>query len=216
MDAPRLFISMGTPYTELQTKFRDELENFLRDNCGVNPRIIGKNEYPDGSPLAKIKEVMSGCHGVVIVAYERKYLQDGAEKRGGDSEKPLANKVYTTPWNHIESALAFALNLPLYIICQKNLTEEGLIEAKIDWYVQYVDIDPAEFSKVNVRESLRSWVNERVLPHAHKPTVLTGLIGRLKMSELTLEQIGLIWGTLAAVFFFGVGVGHLLPNIHGG
>src|SRR5271165_7263999 len=108
----RVFISMGTPYTTEYMAFRDRLEQFLRDGCGVDPRIIGKNEYPSGSPLQKIKDVMTTCSGVVIVAYERKYVQIGAEKRKGESPTAIEEEIYTTPWNHIESAMAYSLGIP--------------------------------------------------------------------------------------------------------
>ena len=116
METPRIFISMGTPYTEQYSQFRDELELFLRDTCKVDPRIIGKNEYPSGSPLEKIREVMRGCHGVLVVAYERKFLEAGIEKRGGAAPQQLNGLTYTTAWNHIESAMVFSFGLPLYII----------------------------------------------------------------------------------------------------
>src|SRR5687768_38611 len=100
MAEARIFISMGTPYTAAFEQFRSALENFLRVQCHVNPRIIGVNEYPAGNPLTKICEVMKGCHGVIVVAYERKYLESGIEKRSGDNPTPLRKKAYTTPWNH--------------------------------------------------------------------------------------------------------------------
>ena len=61
MAEPRVFVSMGSPYTAELLAFRDALETLLRDRCGVDPRIIGKNEYPTGSPLTKIIEVMREC-----------------------------------------------------------------------------------------------------------------------------------------------------------
>ncbi len=202
--SPRIFISMGTPYRDDQLRFRDELESFLRNECGTDPRIIGKNEYPAGNPLTKIKEVMSACDGVVVVAYERKLLSTGIERRGGSAEKPLEDLSYTTPWNHVESALAFALNLPLYIICEHNLAEEGLIESKLDWYVQRVHIDPAEFTRPNVRESLRTWVEQRVRAKARGLKSLRSFTGKFKFSEMTPEELGWFFGSLAAAFGAGV------------
>jgi hypothetical protein len=147
MAAPRVFVSMGTPYTEEFGKFRDELDSLLRNTCGVDPRIIGKNEYPAGNPLTHIYDVMRSCHGVIVVAYERKFLESGVEKRGGDAAQSISRRTYTTPWNDIESAMAYSLGIPLYVLCQKGLSEEGLIESKLDWFVQYVEISPAALRK---------------------------------------------------------------------
>ncbi|ABC62859.1 hypothetical protein [Erythrobacter litoralis] len=215
MAAPRVFISMGTPYSSESQAFRDTLEAVLRDQCGVDPRIIGKNEYPDGNPLSKIKSVMSQCDGVVVVAYERKFLADGTEKRASSVPVPLQSQIYTTPWNHIESAMAYSLGIPLYILCQRGLSEEGLIETKVDWYVQYVDLDPAELHKADVLSSMRNWVTTRVIPRKKTPKLLKSLDGRTKFSEMTPREIWSIIGVLAAVFGLGVGAANLLPGLFG-
>lgn len=212
MEAPRIFISMGTPFTEQYAKFRDELETLLRDRCGVNPRIIGKNEYPSGNPLSHIREVMRECHGVVVVAYERTFIENGIEKRGGASAKNINNRALTTPWNHIESAIAYSLSLPLYILCQNGLTEEGLIESKIDWYVQYIDLLPGVLSKPEVADSIKSWVDSRVIPQARKPRRLQALLGGLKLSEMTPNEVFFLVATLSATFMLGVGAALFFPN----
>jgi hypothetical protein len=211
MATPRVFISMGTPYNQTYKDFRDGLESFLRDSCGVDPRIIGKNEYPSGSPLTHIRSVMRQCAGVIIVAYERKYLEAGVEKRGADSERKLENRTYTTPWNHVESAIAYSLDLPLYIICQKGLSEEGLIEDKIDWYVQYIDLKPEALSTPNLTGSIRSWVNSRVIPASKKSHLFDKLKGHAKFSEMTPLEVWSFIGMLVAVWLLGAATGPFVP-----
>ncbi|GAA0526849.1 hypothetical protein GCM10008941_02760 [Rhizomicrobium palustre] len=199
---------MGTPYTEKYHAFREELERVLRDRCGVDPRILGRNEYPSGSPVQKIHEVMRTCSGIVIVAYEHKRIHSGLEKRGGAEERRITNEVYTTPWNHIESAIAYALNLPIYIIAEQGLMEEGLIESKIDWYVQKMKFDAAELRRLEVCESLRVWVNERVIPlSVRRRPVLQNFI-KVKFSELTVEDYMVLFGFVATAFGAGAAFTH--------
>lgn len=195
---------MGTPYTEAYSAFREELERVLRDRCGVDPRILGRNEYPAGSPVQKIYDVMRSCSGVIIVAYERKRIVSGVEKRGGKDERPITNEVYTTPWNHVESAIAYALKLPIYIIAEQGLTEEGLIESKIDWYVQKIAFDPGELHRIEVYESLRAFVNDRVLPHSKRRRPILQNFIKLKFSELTVEDYMVLFGFVATAFGAGV------------
>jgi hypothetical protein len=206
MAEPRVFISMGTPYNESSEEFRDALEKFLR-RCRTDPRIIGVNEYPTGNPLAKIRDVMKTCHGVIVVAYERKYLQAGIEKRYGSTPKPLNEQTYTTPWNHIESAMAYSLGLPIYIICQRGLTEEGLIETKADWYVQHMEITPHALAQTSVSESLRTWLAESVAPVASRPRAWKSLQGALKLSEMTPKEIWSVLALLGAIFAAGIAFG---------
>jgi hypothetical protein len=204
---------MGTPYTEQYSQFRDELESFLRDTCKVDPRIIGKNEYPSGSPLEKIREVMRGCHGVLVVAYERKFLEAGIEKRGGTAPQQLNGLTYTTAWNHIESAMAFSFGLPLYIICQHGLAEEGLIETKLDWYVQPADIERGSIFKPEISGSIQSWVTTRVFPRASHPRALKAIEGNLKLSDMTPKEIMAAIAVLTGAFGLGIAAAHLFPKI---
>jgi len=204
---------MGTPYTEEYSRFRDELEAFLRNTCGVDARIIGRNEYPSGSPLVHIREVMRTCHGVIIVAYERKFLDSGIEKRGGDAALKISTRTYTTPWNHIESSLAYCMGLPLYILCQHGLSEEGLIETKLDWYVQHLEISSAGLRKPEVADSIRSWVNTRVLPNSKKPRSLLIMQGAVKFSDMTPHELWKFLGMLAAAFVLGAAVTTTFPGL---
>lgn len=213
MKVPRVFISMGMPYTADQKRFRDALESLLRTQCGVDPRIIGVNEYPPGSPVHKIRETMSTCDGVLVVAYERKYVQQGIERRGSPRERKFTGEKYTTAWNHIESAFAFSMGIPLYVLCETGIVEEGLIENKVDWFVKQVEFVPEVLVKPEVLESIRAWVNERVMPHARKPTGALPALARLKFSELTSHDLYVLYALLGAVFAGGTAVGAFLRQL---
>lgn len=205
MRKPKIFVSMGTPYSPKYAEFRDELEALLRDDLDADPRIMGKNEYPTGSPLLKIKEVMSQCDGVLVVAYERKFVESGAEKRSGDSKVLINEHTYTTPWNHIESAMAFSLGIPLYVICEKGLKEEGLIESKLDWYVQYLDFSRGSLRSNDVVHSLRSWVSD--ICRRRRRSSTKSLLGRVRLAEMTPAEVFWVLSVLATAFFSGMAVG---------
>jgi hypothetical protein len=213
MAVPRVFISMGTPYTDAQRSFRDALETFLRDQCGVDPRIIGKNEHPPGNPLPKIKELMSTCSGVLVVAYERKHIKVGTEKREGPQPTKINDAAFTTPWNHVESAMAYSLGIPQYIICQRDLIEEALIETKEDWYVQYVDINPEVFLRPEVTQSIRSWIDTRVANQNRKPRLLKVIEGGVGFSEITPKEMVKVGAILGSVFALGAATARLWPKM---
>jgi hypothetical protein len=215
MDTPRVFVSMGSPYTDAYRQFRNELETFLRDQCHVDPRIIGRNEYPTGSPLHKIAEVMRTCDGVMIVAYERKLVHSGVERRGGTEERKIEEEVYTTPWNHIESALGFSLGLPLYFIAQRGLTEEGLIESKVEWYVQKIDFTVESLRQPEVVESIKTWIRDRVALHQHERRRLLKGFSQLRFPDLTIQEWIYLFGLMTASFGVGAAAHRLLPNIFG-
>jgi hypothetical protein len=210
---PRIFVSMGWPYTEDYARFREELEKFLRDHCRVDPRIIGKNEYPPGNPLDKIDQVIRECDGVMIVAYERKRVLDGLEKPGGKDQKAIAHASYTTPWNHVESAIAFSLRKPMYILVQRGLVQEGLIENKADWYVQETEFTLEALRSDAVSESISAWVRERIAPrHGRRRSLLEGF-SKLRLSDFTMEDWIAFGALISGAFGAGVAIGHWLPHL---
>jgi hypothetical protein len=214
MGAPKIFVSMGTPYSEQYVQFREALETFLRDSCKADPRIIGKNEYPPGNPLESIRDVMKTCDGVVVVAYERKYLETGVEKRASNSPIKIAKQTYTTPWNHIESAIAYGLGIPLYIICETGVAQEGLIETKLDWQVQTTAINKDTFSRPEIAQTIRSWVDQRVFPRSKRRARLwRAFTGNLQISEMTFVELWAPISVVTAAFALGVAASHLLPRL---
>ena len=216
MAEPRIFVSMGSPYTAELLAFRDALETLLRDRCGVDPRIIGKNEYPTASPLTKIIEVMRECHGLVLVANERKFVELGKEKRGSPQETELQRSRYTTPWNHIESAIAYSLGLPIYVISQTGVHPEGLIESKSDWPVQEIDFEPAVLESPPVLDSLRAWVDERVRPHHRGEGATTTERKSLlsfRLSDFTLHDWAVIVPMAVGLVLLGAVIDKLDPRL---
>ena len=69
------------------------------------------------------------CAGAVVIALERTYFAEGIDKRGGGEtrERILKDVRLPTTWNHIEAALSYAQGLPLLVIVEEGLKEEGLL-----------------------------------------------------------------------------------------
>ena len=146
MARKNVFVSMGFPYTESHRGFLDALIELLR-SCDVEPRVMNKTDYPTRNPLTDISQVMRECHGAIVVAFERTYFESGLEKQ----QIALKSVRYTTPWNQIEASLAFALGIPIIVLMESGLREEGLLEQKYDWYVDRVSISAAALSDKDVR-----------------------------------------------------------------
>ena len=212
MAKPKVFISMGTPHDERHVRFRDELEDFLLNKCEVDPRIIDKNEFPPGNPLPKIREVMSQCNGLIAVAYERNFIENGLSRRGTLSEKILSKQSFTTVWNHIEIAMAYSMNIPIYVICEDGLTEDGLIETKVDWRVQYAQIQVGEFQRYAIGEAVKEWVSNRVKKSKRGANYIKALNGGMLASDYTPKEILGAIGTLIIVFAVGLFLGNLLKQ----
>jgi hypothetical protein len=109
--------------------------------------------------------------------------------------------------------MAYSLGLPLYVICQNGLAQEGLIESKLDWYVQSVDILKESLSRSDVIESIRAWVETRVVPRSKVSRSFRAIHGELKISEMTPKEIGAAIGVVTSAFGSGVAVATFFPKL---
>ncbi len=156
MAKKHVFISFGTPYAEPQREFLKALLALLR-KCNMEPRAVNMTEYSTENPLKVISRIMHECDAVIIVAYERTYFNSGFEKRKSAQEKKLESVRYTTPWNQIEAAMAYALDLPLIVMMETGLREEGLLEQNYDWYIERLSISGDAFADKDVRGRIAAW-----------------------------------------------------------
>ncbi len=69
---------------------------------------------------------------MIIVAYKRKYLEIGAEKRGGKDEQKIENRLYTHRGITLNPPLPTAWSCRFSSSVKKGLHEEGLVESKTD------------------------------------------------------------------------------------
>jgi hypothetical protein len=203
-----IFISVGTPATPEQEDFITEVENRLQ-NEGYIPNTVGRNAFSVDSPLKAINDLMDNCCGAVIIALERTYFPEGLDKRG---PKKLNEIKYPTPWNQIESAMAYTKRLPMLFIVEEDIKPEGLLDKGFDWYILLIkpikdSLYSAEFNKV-----LSSW--------KQKVDNYNSTENRIDLTNLTIGElikslkISHLWGILAALMSLLVGAFALGQYLH--
>lgn len=86
------------------------------------------------------------------------------------------------------------------------MTEEGLIEAKADWYVQKIDFTDESLRRPEVFESLSSWIRERVVKKVRRRPPLENFM-KLRLAELTFEEWLILLGGAATCLTIGATIG---------
>lgn len=75
---------------------------------------------------------MKNCYGLIALAYERRLVINAINKNGADlpgmNESRIEEKKETTPYIQIETAIALAFDLPVLVMKENNLIEEGVLE----------------------------------------------------------------------------------------
>jgi hypothetical protein len=143
-----VFLSYPKPALKRQAAFVDRVVDHLADR-GFEARTLGVTDYDMQAPLTAIRRLMLECNGVITIAFRRIFVELGASRHGTDiaglTPSSLDGTWLTTPWAHIEPAMAFQLGLPILIFREHGVLADGMLESGV--VGQYMpefnlDIDP--------------------------------------------------------------------------
>jgi hypothetical protein len=126
-----VFFSYPKPWNPDQETFVEHVSEYLQRR-GLEPRTLGVTDYDMDAPLVGVRRLMMECNGVVTIAFRRVQVREGVAKRrrpsGELGDDNLRDQWLTTPWAHIEAAMAFQLGLPVLIFREAGVIADGLLE----------------------------------------------------------------------------------------
>lgn len=176
-----IFFSYPKPWSAEQDDLVGRVSAYLSDR-GFEPRTLGVTDYDMDAPLKAIRRLMLESNGLVTVATRRVRIERGAAMvRSADRtlrEESLLDQWLTTPWAHIEAAMAYQLGLPILIFREKGVLADGLLEdGVVGFYMP--EIDPhgdldAYFASPAWIQPLGQWEGRvrRVIEHKGEPPQL--------------------------------------------
>jgi len=98
----------------------DELDRFE-----LEPRTLGRSDYPTDLPLREVYVISRHCAGGIILGFEQFETSSGTWKRGTKKEDvvDVGNTVkFPTPWNHLESGILYSLGLPTLVFKEDGIS----------------------------------------------------------------------------------------------
>jgi hypothetical protein len=209
MESPKVFISVGGTANSQQEDFVKLIEDRLRSE-NLIPSTVGRNNFSADSPLKAVKELMNDCSGILVIGLERTFFEKGTEKRGGPQELNLTNTRLATPWNQIESGMAYVKELPILVILESGIRAEGLLEKGYDWYVMTVTLNQQALTSLEFNGVLSSWKKKVEQHYQDKSKAIVP--AKIIPSELTIGEIisnmkpAQLWGILVALVALMTGI----------
>ncbi|MGC4860726.1 hypothetical protein [Micromonospora sp. DT41] len=96
--------------------------------------------------MKAIRRLMLESSGLITVALRRTYIETGSGNfrtdLAGLKSYRLDDTWLTSPWSHIEPAMAYQLGLPILILREKDVPEEGLLQkGVVGMYMPEFDLD---------------------------------------------------------------------------
>lgn len=129
-----IFLSYPKPCFGNQKTFVERIFKYLSER-GIAARTLGVTDYDMDAPLTAIRRLMLESNGLLTIAFRRTYVEKGTARLRTDidslREEPIDGKWLTTPWAHIEAAMAYQLGLPILILKESGVLADGILERGI-------------------------------------------------------------------------------------
>lgn len=158
-----IFVSCPTQLNKDQELKRSVIERLLND-LQMEPRALGRGDYPKDFPLKEVYIIARHCSGGIILGFEQIYVKKGIRKKGTEEEKEITTSnplIIPTPWNNLEAGILFGLKLPLLIFKEDGI-EGGVFDHGItDVFVHKMpSADPNEEKYNELKQVFLKWQGE--------------------------------------------------------
>lgn len=140
-----VFLSHPKPCFSKQEEFIERVRDYLKRR-GFAARTLGVTDYDMDAPLTAIRRLMLESNGLITVAFRRTFVEKGTARLRTDVENLEETTVdgtwLTTPWAHIEPAMAYQLGLPILLLREKHVLADGMLERGVaGLYMPEFDLD---------------------------------------------------------------------------
>ena len=128
-----IFLSHPHPINDAQKEFLAKLHDWLGGRNFL-ARTLGVTDYSAAVPLEAIRSLMSESNGLLCVAFRRTHIENGTRTvrvEGSYKDQPIKDEWITSPWSHIEPAMAYSMGLPVLILRESGVLADGVLEKGI-------------------------------------------------------------------------------------
>lgn len=150
-----VFVSCPTSLSKDQEAKRSVVCDILA-SLNLEPRALGRSDYPADLPLREVLVIARHCAGGVILGFNQFTATAGTWKPGTKSEAPLAETTnFPTAWNHLEAGILFSLGRPLLVFREEGITGGVFDPGVTDVFVH--KMPAAKGNKSELREVFLKW-----------------------------------------------------------
>src|ERR1043165_1643881 len=155
-----VFISCATTLNKKQNKFRNFLMLLLED-LNMEPRALGRSDYPKDYPLKEVAIIAKRCCGGIILGFEQIRVSSGIIKAETKSEWDIKTEMsLPTPWNHIEAGILFGLKLPLLVFKEDGVSggvfDNGVSDALVHTFPSKLN----SAKKDEIKQVIQKWFGQ--------------------------------------------------------
>jgi hypothetical protein len=166
-DRLSVFVSKPNTMTPEQLLVWTQIKQALL-GLGLRPRTVGDTDFPGHSPLVDVVALLRQCNGALVLGFSQLQATDALLYRGTPKERREPEVRLATAWNQMEASMAFSLGLPLLLVREDGVREEGMLDrGSLPLFIHSTDLSPAWAESQAFQEPLGYWVGE-VRHHADR------------------------------------------------
>ena len=165
-----VFFSRPNPFLDSQQYFIEKLQELL-DQFDFKTVTLQADNYDLSDSINYLKGMIRQCYGIIIVGFKQIYIEKGQKKKGGVSDSlyfhpqeiDLSGQALTSPFCHIEGTLGLLYDLPLLIINEEGVREEGIIKGgRFSTKTKRFDLDHTDefFADETVKRQIAVWMGK--------------------------------------------------------
>jgi len=151
-----VFISCPTDLSEVQEHSRKLILEEI-DNLFLEPRALGRSDYPTDLPLREVFIIAKHCAGAVILGFEQFQSSEGIWKKGTDKERSADKVIFPTPWNNLEAGIIYSLGLPMLVFKEVGISGGVFDHGVTDVFVHEMPNPAAKQTQSDLKEVFLKW-----------------------------------------------------------
>ena len=129
-----VFLSRPNPFREEHVYFIKKLQQKFK-RYEIETITLQADNYDLTDSINYLKGMIKQCYGIAIIGFKQIYIDKGCKKRGGlntpnyfySEEKDVSGQAISSPYCHIEGTIGLINDLPLLIMNENGVREEGII-----------------------------------------------------------------------------------------
>jgi hypothetical protein len=137
-----VFVSCPTCLNKQQEESHRIILELLND-LQLEPRALGRGDYPSQLPLQEVFTIARHCSGGLILGFKQFETNSGTWKQDTPDEKNQSEYIaFPTPWNHLEAGVLFGLKLPV-LVFREPTVKGGVFDIGVtDVFVHPMPVAP--------------------------------------------------------------------------
>jgi len=153
-----VFVSCPTSLNPDQEKSRKVILQEM-DNLQLEPRALGRSDYPAEYPLREVYTIAKHCAGAVILGFSQFECQGGKWKAGTPAERSVNGRaVFPTPWNNLEAGILYTLKLPIIVFHEDGISGGIFDVGATDLFINNMPVAPLKpDQKDSLHEVFLKW-----------------------------------------------------------